>query len=280
VADQFPDWAGLEVRPVAQSGWDNHTFQLGERLLIRCPSARRYEVQVARDHRWLPFLRQGLSIAVPCPVAMGRPGRGYPFAWSVLEWIEGETALASPDLDLDQLALDLGTTLAQLQSLDATDAPRPGPASFHRGASPRMYEAQALAAIDTLPPPFAGADLTAIWHRCTGSSWLGPPVWLHGDVAPDNVLVRNGRLAALIDFGQMAAGDPSCDFAIAWQLFAPPARAALRHASGVDHDTWRRGAAWALWKAAIRLAGHVSSTQSQLEMARATLRAILDDGSI
>jgi aminoglycoside phosphotransferase (APT) family kinase protein len=281
IADQFPHWAALPVVPVAQPGWDNHTFRLGPHLLARFPSAGRYGAQVERDQAWLPRLAAALPVAIPRPVAQGQPGRGYPFAWSVFAWIEGHTLLEATGVDPAQLARDLAGFLRALQAIDPHGAPPPGPQNFWRGASPRTYQAEALAALDALPvevaPPQLRARLCTLWHTCTASDWTGPPVWLHGDLAPGNLLVRGGRLCAVIDFGQMAVGDPACDFAIAWQHLPAPARALFRQEGGVDSATWHRAAAWALWKAAIRLAGHVTSTPRDLALARTTLAALRED---
>jgi len=79
-------------------------------------------------------------------------------------------------------------------------------------------------------------------------------VWVHGDVTATNLLVADGRLAGVLDFGCVAVGDPACDLAIAWTLFHGDSRTAFRDRLAVDDETWTRGRGWALWKALITLA--------------------------
>jgi aminoglycoside phosphotransferase (APT) family kinase protein len=132
VAAQFPQWADLPVWPVALGGWDNRTFHLGDQMTVRLPSATRYAAQVEKEHRWLPRLAPQLPLQIPVPLAMGAPALGYPWAWSVYQWVEGETA-AAPVADLSGLAVALGRFLVALQAIDARDGPAPGAHNFHRG---------------------------------------------------------------------------------------------------------------------------------------------------
>ena len=255
VRAQFPQWAALEIRPVAQSGWDNRTFHLGDEMLLRLPSAARYEHQVAKEQKWLPWLGERLSFAVPQPVARGVAGCGYPYEWSVYRWLEGETALVFT-CDRCQLARDLARCLRELQSLPVDGAPRPSSDNFYRGEHPTHYEEEVLAALVNLGDDFDADEILALWKKWTASSWAAAPCWLHGDVSPGNLLLRDERLCGLIDFGGLAVGDPACDLAIAWTFFRGESRQEYRVALGVDEATWWRGAAWALWKALIVFAGN------------------------
>jgi aminoglycoside phosphotransferase (APT) family kinase protein len=254
VASQFPQWAGLPVRPVG-AGWDNRTFRLGEDLLARLPSAARYVAQVKKEQAWLPRLAPGLPLPIPKPVAMGRPGQGYPWPWSVYRWIEGETVLAAPPADAVALARDLAGFLAALQRLDTDGGPAPGPHNVLRGAPLPAYDAETRSALGVLGDRIDVSAATALWDAALASAWSRPPVWLHGDVAPWNLLARDGRLAAVLDWGLCGVGDPACDLAIAWTWFAGDARAAFRAGVPVDAPTWTRARGWVLWKAAILMAG-------------------------
>ena len=277
VAGQFPQWADLPIRPVDRSGWDNHSFRLGDDMLVRLPSARRYAGQVEKEQRWLPELRPRLPLAIPEPLAMGEPGEGYPWRWSVYRWLEGEAADGAVIADLERFAVDLAGFLRALQAVDASGGPAPRRENFHRGGSLAVYDGEVWAALAALGGRVDGAAALGIWRRALGSTWAGPPVWVHGDVAPGNLLVRDGWLAAVIDFGQLAAGDPACDLAIAWSFFDAPARAAFRGALGLDAETWARGRGWALWKAAIVAAGLPGTDPGGRAAAERVLAAVVKD---
>ncbi len=255
VAAQFPHWAGLPVRPVAEDGWDNWTFRLGDTMKVRLPSAEGYAAQADKEARWLPRLAPQLPVPVPVPLGVGRPAEGFPWTWSVYEWIAGAPATRAGVTDLTRFARDVAGVLAALQRIDAAGGPPPGPHNFFRGAPPmRIYEDEARRGVEAL----AGAIDTAAAHRlldaARAAQWNEAPVWVHGDIAVGNLLVRHGRLSAVIDFGCMAVGDPACDLVLAWLFLEGESREAFRTAVAADAGTWVRARAWALWKAAIVLA--------------------------
>ncbi|MFI9639795.1 aminoglycoside phosphotransferase family protein [Micromonospora sp. NPDC051925] len=274
VATQFPAWADLPVRPVSAGGWDNRTFHLGDTMTVRLPSAHGYAAQVAKEQRWLPYLAPRLPLPVPVPLGRGRPAEGYPFEWSVYRWIDGQQATAARIGDLTTFAADLAGFLAALYQVDPTAGPTAGPHSFWRGGPLRTYDAETRTAIARLAHRIPVGPVTRIWSAALASTWTGPPVWFHGDVAFGNLLVRDGRLAAVIDFGTSGVGDPACDLAIAWTLLDASARAALRAALDVDVGTWRRGRGWALWKALITL---VEAKPARVAEATHTLHALLTE---
>ena len=253
VAEQFPRWAALPIRRVQPEGWDNRSFRLGDELSLRLPSAEGYVAQVEKEHRWLPWLRPRLPLLIPKPVARGGPGCGYPWPWSVYRWIEGEPVQTASGVDQEMLARDLAAFLQALHRVDASEGPPPGAHSFHRGGDLRIYDGEtrsALAVLDDVIDTDAAKDL---WERALPSRWPRSPVWVHGDVATSNLLVRDGRMAAVIDFGCSAVGDPACDLVIAWTHFSGD-REAFRSGMPLDKETWARARAWALWKALIWLA--------------------------
>jgi aminoglycoside phosphotransferase (APT) family kinase protein len=276
VAAQFPAWANLAVTPVPESGWDNRTFRLGERLLVRMPSAERYADQAVKEQTWLPKLAQHLPARIPIPVGLGAPGEDYPWPWSVLEWIEGEPANRAVIADEGALASDLAAFLAALQRIDASGGPPAGAHSFHRGGALSVYDSQTREALATLAGRLDEAALTAIWNQALASPWTGPPVWVHGDVAAANLIVRDGRLAAVIDFGQLSVGDPACDLAVAWSpLFGPEGRAAFRKALPLDEAAWARGRGWALWKALILFTGVAKGPRRDVERSEGVLATVM-----
>ncbi|HEY1179390.1 MAG TPA: aminoglycoside phosphotransferase family protein [Phytomonospora sp.] len=251
IAEQFPDWRDLPVRAVERQGWDNRTFRLGDDLSVRLPSADGYVAGVAKEDRWLPVLAEHLDMPVPAPVAVGRPGPGYPFPWSVRRWLPG-TTVRDADHDRTALARDLGAFLVALRKVPAEGGPAAGRHSFFRGAHPGVYAGEvyeALAALDV-----DAAACREIWDAATASEWTHEPVWFHGDVAVGNLLSLDGRLSAVIDFGTCGVGDPACDLVMAWTHFEGEERAVFRDAAGLDDDTWRRARGWALWKALIVMA--------------------------
>lgn len=253
VAECFPEWAVLPVRAVVPGGHDNRTFRLGDDLAIRLPSAEGYVPSVEREQRWLPVLAAALPLPVPEPVALGRPAAGYPWPWSVNRWIEGETAITADLPDRARFAVDVAAFLAALHTVDTSGAPVAGPHNFHRGGDLTVYRPEADAVLAALPDRAHAAWATALLDRALASRWERPAVWVHGDVAVGNLLVRDGRLAAVIDFGGCAVGDPASDLVLAWTSLDRSSAAAFRTATGLDEDTWVRAAGWALWKALITL---------------------------
>ena len=251
LAAQFPHWAELPVRAVVPGGHDHRTFRIGDALSARLPTGEWYALQVAKEQRWLPELAPRLPFAIPSPVALGVPGDGYPFEWSVYGWLEGEPASPATIGDGVALAVALAEFLRALGAVPAEGGPPPGPHSFHRGGPVAFYEGETLAAVEALGGAIPREAVLSVWAEAVGAAFDGKPVWFHGDVAEGNLLLRDGRLAAVIDFGTCGVGDPACDLVIAWTLLRGRARSAFREALGCDAETWARGRGWALWKALI-----------------------------
>jgi aminoglycoside phosphotransferase (APT) family kinase protein len=245
VAAQFPEYADFDVTKVEPGGNDNRTFRLGDRLLARLPSATGYVASVEKEHRHLPALAAQLPVPIPAPVGFGTPGEGYPFPWSIYRWLDGVDAITAPGIDRPQLARDLAAFIRSLQAVDATDGPIAGAHSFWRGGSLMHYDAEtrATTAFDR--------NAERVWDAALASSWQHPPVWFHGDIAPGNILISEGRLSGMIDFGTSGVGDPACDLVIAWTYFDSDERELFAAEVGLDNDTWARAKGWALWKALI-----------------------------
>ncbi|MBE1497160.1 aminoglycoside phosphotransferase (APT) family kinase protein [Amycolatopsis lexingtonensis] len=246
VAEQFPQWAGLAVRPVANGGWDNRTFHLGDTMSARLPSAAEYALSVDKEQRWLPVLAPRLPLPIPVPLAEGKPGADYPFPWSILPWLDGEQARADRIADPVAFAADLAGFLAALQDVDPAGAPGPGKHNWFRGDTLRTYDELVRHRLDGLTGK--------IWQVALDARWDGVPRWFHGDVAAGNLLLHHGKLAAVIDFGSCGAGDPACDVAIAWTLLTTDGREVFRERLAIDDATWARGRGWALWKTLVTLA--------------------------
>ena len=277
IAAQFPPWADLPVRPVEAGGWDNRTFRLGPRMTARLPSAEPYALQVEKEHRWLPKLAPLLPLPIPVPLAKGAPAGGYPWQWSVYRWLEGEPASVGGIADLRRFATDLAEFLNALRRSDPTGGPPPGRHNFFRGGPLTVYDAETRQAIAALEGRVDTGAASVVWQAALGAKWDGSPVWFHGDVAAGNLLVEDGRLGAVIDFGTSGVGDPACDLAIAWTLFGGESRDAFRAAMGLDDATWARGRGWTLWKALITLAEHIDTDPSQAAGARRVIDEVLAD---
>ncbi|MDT7798810.1 MAG: hypothetical protein QOI78_2243 [Actinomycetota bacterium] len=250
VETQFPRWAGLPVEPAPTQGVDNATYRLGPDMSVRLPRFARWTGQVTREQEWLPKLAPRLPLPVPVPVAEGRPGGGYPFPWSVLRWLPGGPV--DPDRD-DGLADGLAGFFAALHRVDATGGPPPQWSNGFRGVSMTDERDSAIAPARLAPRIEALAGLVdlgavaAVWETARAAPpWEGPPVWIHGDPAPANLLSRNGHLSAVIDFGTMAVGDPACDLIAAWSVLSADGRERFRKALDIDDATWARGRGWGL----------------------------------
>ena len=255
VAEQFPQWADLPVVPVGLNGWDNTTFRLGEKLSVRLPSGDGYVPQIEKEHRWLPAIAGQLPLPIPEPVALGRPDDVFPRPWSIYRWIDGEPACVGEIADQTVFVADLADFLAALYAIDGSDGPPPGLHSAYRGGPVSSWDEGTRKAIRLLGDDIDAAAATEVWETALASTWDQAPVWVHGDVSPSNLLVADGALHAVIDFGCAAVGDPACDLAMAWTVFDGDSAAVFRRGLPFDEATWARGRSWALWKAAITIAG-------------------------
>ena len=271
--DQARDLAGLPLREVAY-GWDNVIYRLGDDLTVRLPRRAVAAVLIEHEQRWLPELAPALPVPIPAPVVAGVPALGYPWHWSVTPWFDGDSALRAPPSDAGAAAVALGRFVRALHRTAPEDAPhnpvRGVPLAQRR---PLFDDAVARAGRAGLVDE---AHVRALWAELEATPpWPGAPVWLHGDLHPGNIVVAHGRVAAVIDFGDINAGDPATDLAVAWMLFDGSARTRFRAEAGApDEDTWSRARAWAL---AIGLACMTNSDDNPpfLALGRRTVAAAL-----
>ncbi|MCC9075102.1 aminoglycoside phosphotransferase family protein [Litorilinea aerophila] len=276
VADQFPRWAHLPLEPVPSAGTDNAMYRLGDEMAVRLPRVPWAAGQVAREQRWLPRLAPHLPLAVPTPLALGRPAYGYPWHWSIYRWLPGENATRAPLADPAQAAIALAGFITALQGIDPTGGPRPGPGNSSRGVPLAARDAQVRAAIAALDGAFDADAVTAAWEAALRVPvWDGPPVWIHGDLQGGNLLVQDGQLCAVIDFGCLGVGDPACDLQVAWNFFAAEARAVFRASLAVDEATWARGRGWALSVGVIAYPYYRESNPVLAGIARHAIQEVL-----
>ncbi|MFX3649813.1 MAG: aminoglycoside phosphotransferase family protein [Paenibacillus sp.] len=277
INSQFPEWANLEVKPVKKSGNDNKTFHLGNSMSVRLPSEEAYVPQVEKEQKWLPILAKHLSTQITEPLAKGEPSEDYPYPWSVNKWLDGETVTLDNIDDANQFALDLGGFLVELQSIDASEGPLAGKHNFYRGGDIVVYENECRDAINNNVTIFNKHLLGEIWGLALTSKWDREPVWVHGDIAPGNILIKNGKLSAVIDFGILGVGDPSCDAAMAWTFFDDSSRKAFKNALKFDEETWNRARGWALWKALITYNRNKQSNKAIADEQYNIIEVIIND---
>jgi aminoglycoside phosphotransferase (APT) family kinase protein len=265
LAAQFPQWADLPIKSIPSAGTDNAIYRLGNDMAVRLPRIHRATGQVDKEHQWLPQLAPHLPLAIPIPLALGTPGEGYPWHWSVYRWLKGENATIERIVDPRQAATDLAEFIAALQRVDATDGPSPGPHNSSRGVPLARREAATRAAIASLDDEIDVAAMTAAWDvALQAPEWQRPPVWIHGDLDSRNLLVENGRLSAVIDFGCLGVGDPACDVMVAWKVLSADTRDIFRTALSVDEATWARGRGWALSQSLMALSYYTLKTNPVL----------------
>jgi aminoglycoside phosphotransferase (APT) family kinase protein len=241
--DQFPRWSRLPVQPTESAGFDNEIYRLGTDLAVRLPRRRIGAQQTEKEHHWLPVLGPQLPLAVPVPVGKGVPGDGYPWHWTVCPWLSGEVAALAAVSEMSHAANSLARFVRALQAID----PVGGPVSEFRGCPLAARDPVSRASALALQDREDVRALLQVWEAAVEEPvWTGPPVWMHGDLHPANLLVSNGELTGVIDFGLLCVGDPACDLMVAWTYLSAGARQVFRDALTVDEPTWARGRGWAL----------------------------------
>ncbi len=242
LADQHPDLADLPIVHV-EDGWDNVMFRLGDELALRMPRRRAGGALILTEQRWLPQFAPRLPLPTPSSAPVGAPGRGYPFGWSVVPWLQGEPSdLAPPDAGQGEVLADFLAALHQPAPADAPHNPYRGSVALEtRAEAFELRYAEAQAMHGQLSPA-----LRRRWDAGRGTAVDVPRSWFHGDLHGRNVLVKDGRLSGVIDWGDMAAGDPACDLASVWMLLPDlEARRRAMAAYPASEATWVRARGWA-----------------------------------
>jgi aminoglycoside phosphotransferase (APT) family kinase protein len=275
LAEQHPDLADLELSPLG-FGWDNALFRLGDELVVRLPRRALSVPLVEYEQRWLPDLAEGLPLPIAAPVRVGRPGSGYPWPWGICPWFPGESALVTPPADLGEAAETLGHFLAAFHR----PAPIDAPANPYRGVPLIERNERVLSSLDELGSTVDGPRLRSLWDSLLPTPpWTGAPLWLHGDTHPGNLIVHEGRLSAVVDFGDLTSGDPASDLSVAWMLLPAEQRGTFRAAVGAsaDDDLWTRARAWALAMGLV-FSATSADNPAYAAMGARTLAAVVDNG--
>jgi aminoglycoside phosphotransferase (APT) family kinase protein len=288
VDQQLPAYASLPLTPLAASGSSNALFRLGRHLLVRVPRQPGGSVTIEKEARWLPHVGPPLPVPVPEVVAVGEPAFGYPERWSVVRWIDGSTpAGATSGPRGAALAGDLAAVVTTLGALPVPDDALTDPSlRWYRGEPLSTFDRPARDGLEqcrTVP----GLDLDldaalAVWDaavRLPGSSTVTVPRWHHADLVAENLLVRDGRLVAVLDFGGLAVGDPTVDLVVAWDVLDPRSRNVFRAAVDVDDETWLRGRAWALALAVMTFPYYWTTMPARCASRLAVARAVLADAA-
>ncbi|REF31187.1 aminoglycoside phosphotransferase (APT) family kinase protein [Calidifontibacter indicus] len=251
VDGQCPQWRSMPLSP-AGHGTDNQMFRLGNEFLVRLPRRPGTAKDVAKEQDWLPRLAPRLPQQIPEPVFRGAADDEYPFAWSVLRWIDGAEPDESTVDDWAQFGRDLAEFVEALHGIDPGDARAEGALEWYRGRRLAEFVADGHDVIEQVRglDGLVDLDVHAVadeWHRIASvPDPVVPDVLLHGDLRSANLLARDGKLAAVIDFGALNIGNPTAEHAAVWQL-PRDARVAYRERLGVDDDSWQRARAWAIF---------------------------------
>lgn len=250
--EQHPDLADRRVTLGAR-GWDNQLWRLGSDLAVRLPWATQTaDALLLKEHAWLPVLAPLLPLPVPVPQRLGEPSERFPRPWIVTTWVPGEPADRAPATRGAEAADALAGFLTALHQ----PAPAEAPAGRNcRGGPLADFAEDFTASLTTLTGrgliPDPGA-VRAIWDDAVAApAWEGPPLWLHGDLHPANLLTADGAFCGVIDFGDMCAGDPACDLAACWILLPDGFIARFHEAYKLllDAATLRRARGWAVLRA-------------------------------
>lgn len=271
LAAQFPHWADRSLRPFPSLGVDNTLYRLGDDMVVRLPRSAWSGARVDKELRWLPILAPHLTVTIPAPLGSGAPSEEYPWRWSIYRWITGVPLEGDHLADPHRFARELARFIAALRRIDPADGP-PLDQTF------ATRDVQMRATITALRDTIDADEVTATWDTILGlPAWAGPPVWLHGDLAPGNVLLTDNRLGAVIDFAGMGVGDPAIDVRAAWTVLPTDARSTFRAAMPIDDATWARGRGWALAQTLAQLLYYRDTHPALVTNLRRVIRAILAD---
>jgi aminoglycoside phosphotransferase (APT) family kinase protein len=268
---QFPEWAGLPIERVPSSGTDNALYRVGDELVARLPRIHWAVGGLEHELEWTPRLAPLLPVAVPELVAKGEPADGYPWPWAIYRWLEGENPVPGA---VDER--ELARLVRAFRELELPDGKR-----TRRGKALVTQDAATRKALGELDGMIDTDAAEAVWDEALATPvWSDAPVWLHGDLLPGNLLARDGRLVAVIDFALVGVGDPACDLLPAWALLQGPARHRFRLETGVDDSTWSRGRGWALTIGLVALPYYKDTNPGFAAVARHLIDEVLSETNI
>lgn len=277
VKQQFPHWTKLPIKAVESGGTDNNIFRLGAHICLRLPRRPDAIAQVAREQEFLPRFNN-LPLQVPQPLALGKPTNAYTSPWTICNWIDGQEAHLDNIDNVNDMAQQLAQFLTALHQVNIDGAPLASEDTGNRGVDLSLKHLGTSKAINGVSNEYDAKILTKIWQQARDQpKWQSAPVWLHGDIKPDNLIAKNGQLAAVIDFGLMAVGDPAVDLMLAWSVLPPTARAIFKAILQTDENTWARGRGWALSVSLIALDYYKVSNVKLANLSRHTINQVIKE---
>lgn len=270
---QHPDLASLPVR-AAGEGWDNFTFRLGDLLAVRIPRRAIAVGLIEHEQRWLPEIADRVTIPIPAPVRVGTPSKLFPWPWSVVPWIEGTTAVDAQPLP-DQ-ASALSSALRSLHTSPPADAPTNPFRGGRLSGKSEVFESRIVTATnDRLDLGIPIDSIERLWRQLMVTPIDVPPTWIHGDLHAKNVIVQAGRLASILDWGDITAGDPATDLSAVWSLFEPDGHQVFWDGYGeASVETRNRSRCWALYFATVWIVDGGDDLEF-VTMGRRTLRRLM-----
>jgi aminoglycoside phosphotransferase (APT) family kinase protein len=270
---QHPDLADLPLEDYA-GGWDNATFRLGCELAVRLPRRSAAVALLEHEQKWLPTIAGRLPIPVPVPLRIGRPGAGYPWCWSIVPWLKGETADRAP------LQSNAAEPLARFLRALHVAAPPNAPTSEVRGVPLKKRATSIEERMRRLEKKISviTPSIEKAWQAGLQAEEDREPTWIHGDLHSRNVLVDNGKISGVIDWGDMAAGDKATDLAAIWMLL-PNLESrvqAIEEDGNTSQATWLRARAWAVLFGVLLLDIGLAESPRNARIAELTLRRVTE----
>lgn len=278
IRTQFPQWGDLKIKKIKSTGTDHAIYRLGTAMAVRLPLVHWATDQAAMERKWLPRIASFLPLEIPEQLAQGKPTKDYPYAWSIYKWLNGEDAITAKFDNPNQAAHSLATFLVALREIDTKDGPRASEHKSRRGLPLSVRDADVCKAIVDLGDKIDSAAVTAAWEKAlTAPEWDRAPTWFHGDLLPGNILVSRGKPSSVIDWSNLAIGDPACDLMIAWRLFSGESRETFRKTLAIDDATWARGRGHALAQALIFIPYYINSNPTAVEASYHAVNEVLAD---
>lgn len=273
LTSQFPQWSSRPLERVPDSGTDSAIYRLGKDLGIRMPRIHWAVQQIDKEFKWLGRLARDLPTALPVPIAKGEPGSDYPYPWLIYPWIQGMSLDHAEVRDWRLLVSQIADFILELERIP----PEGGPKPRMRGGSLAKCDESARLGIRYAERMIDMAQALRVWQTAVEApAWNHDPVWIHGDLLPGNILVRDEQLAGVIDWSGASVGDPACDAMLAWAL--PQAvRKQFRDALGFDDATWARARGWVVQQTAMYIPYYGASLPGAVAQAKVRLDAALYD---
>lgn len=269
--NQFKQWSKLPLKQIKSYGSDNTIFRLGKNMCIRLPRVPGIDKQINKKQHWLSYLAPHLPLTIPVLLEKGEPEENYPGNWTIYSWLEGQNTTTEPIKDQRQAAIDIAQFITALQKIDCSS----GPLS-RRGGSLSTQDKEVRNALKELSGIIDIKKAASVWESCLQApAWNKPLVWIHSDLLPGNLLIKQARINAIIDFDMLGIGDPACDLLPAWSIFSTGTRETFRSELYVDDATWIRGRGWALSIGLIILPYYMHTNPSLVAIGKRLISEVL-----